>query len=85
MPDKARKSASAVGAQISPAAGWSAGQSSERFDPTSVAMQGRPAAIASSSALDMPSDRDGSTKTSSDERKLRACDERPMNRMRGSW
>ena len=80
----ARYSDSAFGSQINPAGGSAGGFSSERFDPTSVAMQGRPDAMASRSALDMPSEREGSTKTSKVVRKLLASDIRPTNRIRAS-
>ena len=67
-------SESAAGsAWITPAGDSPGGQSRERFDPTSVAMQGSAAVMASSSAFDMPSDCDGSTKTSRPERKLPRC------------
>ena len=54
----ARNSDSGFASQINPAAGSAGGCSSERFDPTLVAMQGRSDAMASRSALDMPSERE---------------------------
>ena len=80
----ARNSDSGFAPQISPAGASAGGVSSERFDPTSVAMQGRPDAIASRSALDMPSEREGSTKTSKSARKFFESAERPRNRIRVS-
>ena len=80
----ARNSDSGSAPQIDPAGASAGGVSSERFAPTSVAMQGRPDAIASRSELDMPSEREGSTNTSKAARKFIESDERPRNRMRVS-